>query len=185
MNERMNENLERRVNRLLDGELTDEQRADLQRELLRDPAAHRLMAQYARQDDLCRRALDSALGAGARARSTFAAGAKARPARWLASAAAAAVLLAVGLWFAHHAGPADNPPRPRAAGGVDPGPATTPRDVLGIDDWVPVRAPDTPMQRIRTFDRFPVTVYDKQRNELRIFYVDRGRARICSASKDL
>ena len=184
MNDGVNDNLERRVNRLLDGELTDEQRADLQRELLRDPAAHRLMEQYARQDDLCRRALDTALGTGVREQPASAA-AKARPARWLASVAAAAVLLAVGLWFAHHAGPEDSPPQPRVAAGTDRRPTTTGAGAFILDDSAPVPAPDAPIQRIRTIDRFPVSVYDKQRNELRIFYVDREQARFCSASMDL
>jgi anti-sigma factor RsiW len=54
---RIDDNLESRIVRSLDGELTDDQRLELDRELIRNPEAHRLRDEYAAVDRLTSAAL--------------------------------------------------------------------------------------------------------------------------------
>ncbi len=100
MARRLDEELERRIVRQLDGELSGPEREQLARELLRDPKARRRMEEYAAADSRAAEALRAAFTqAGAmslrhgqsprrRPRSTWR--------RWAVPAAAAAVLLAAG-----------------------------------------------------------------------------------------
>jgi hypothetical protein len=90
----IDEQLERQINRALDGELTPDERLELDRELLRRPEARRLMERYEQLDALAGTALQAVLGqaSGATARACTR-----RPyARtwWLIPGAVAAALLA-------------------------------------------------------------------------------------------
>jgi len=58
----MDSQLEQRISRHLDGQLTGQEQADLYRELLRDPQARQLMDDYAANDQLVTDALRAALG---------------------------------------------------------------------------------------------------------------------------
>ena len=58
----VNEQLERRMIRSLDGALTEDEELELNRELIRDPEAHRLMAEYRAVDGLAAAALDRVVG---------------------------------------------------------------------------------------------------------------------------
>lgn len=58
------ENIERLIVRKLDGELSEDEELELNRELIRDPEARRLMEEYARIDGLAAAALSEALGDG-------------------------------------------------------------------------------------------------------------------------
>lgn len=113
--------LEERIVRALDGELNAAQRAGLDRELLRDPEARRLMDEYRRIDRRAALALGAALAgrtqplrvAGIRPRAG-------RSATWrclsIALTAAAMGLLAVGVWMIVHEGlwPPGEPAGPSA-----------------------------------------------------------------------
>ncbi len=57
----VNKDIERLIVRGLDGELGDDEQLTLDRELIRNPDAHRLMEEYKRIDELSAAALDQAL----------------------------------------------------------------------------------------------------------------------------
>jgi len=100
--------LEDRIVRALDGELSASERAELDRELLRNPAARRLMDQYRRIDGQAAAALRTALGSDANVLGTASPARPPRRAtrwRWgsISLVAAAVLLLAVGIWAAVHA----------------------------------------------------------------------------------
>lgn len=57
MSRELDTQLEHRISRCLDGEMTDTEQAELYRELLRDPAAHDVLSTSARYDQLAREAL--------------------------------------------------------------------------------------------------------------------------------
>jgi hypothetical protein len=103
MESRSNEDIERMIVRQLDGELTEDEQLELNRELIRDPEANSMMADYRKVDELAAAAIERALGDD---RSTFdpAAlpdpGASAAPRRyhrgwWMVPGSIAAALLAV------------------------------------------------------------------------------------------
>ena len=135
----VDEDLERRIVRRIDGELDRAGRERLSRELLRDPEAHRLMDEYAAADRAAGEALAAALGSeaeGAGAREQWqrlAPHLRETPGgRLRALAAAAAVLLTMASGYvAKLTWPAGGEPsgrlarrtaRPRrAAGAIEPG----------------------------------------------------------------
>ena len=100
----VNEHLERLMTRSLDGVFTEDEELELNRELVRNPEAHRLMAEYRAVDELAAAALDRAV-AGEAPKFDTATWARAVPARrgswhargwlWLAPGAIAAALLAL------------------------------------------------------------------------------------------
>lgn len=100
----VNEQLERRMIRSLDGALTEDEELELNRELIRNPEAHRLMAEYRAVDGLAAAALDRVVG-GEAPKLDGATWARAVPAKrrawqarawlWLAPGAIAAALLAL------------------------------------------------------------------------------------------
>jgi hypothetical protein len=95
--------LEDRICRALDGELSASERAELDRELLRDPEARRLMDHYRRIDRQAAAALRAAFGSDAtsplRAAGPRRPGQRAAKWRWGSiGVAAAALLVAVGIW---------------------------------------------------------------------------------------
>ncbi len=62
---RLDPQLETRISRSLDGELSSEEQASLYRELLRDPGANDVLSTSARYDQLAREALDTVLSGSA------------------------------------------------------------------------------------------------------------------------
>lgn len=60
----VDKDIERLIVRSLDGELSEDEALALNRELIRDPEAHRLMESYRRADELAAAALERAIGAG-------------------------------------------------------------------------------------------------------------------------
>ena len=120
----IDEHLERLINRALDGELNDDERLALDRELVRNPEARRLMDRCAELDDLAGDALRMRFG-GEHESAPVAAIAAGRPiqggyhrAWWLLPGAVAAALLAVFLVFAS----SESRQAPVAGGDqVDPG----------------------------------------------------------------
>ena len=111
MNRRHNDidcELERRIVRMLDGELDDEQKVELYRQVLRQPQAHRLMSDYAADDELACDALHGLLDSPAaiagpklRGGETGAVAAhRRRPVRWLAAGIAAVAVIGGGVYLA-------------------------------------------------------------------------------------
>lgn len=100
----INEQLERLINRCLDGDLSEDAQLELDRELIRNPAARAMLAEYQAMDRNAAEALGRAFGAE-RSRSTADVGpgvatpnrfARRRHAvRWLIPGAIAAALLAM------------------------------------------------------------------------------------------
>ena len=60
----VNENIERLIVRRLDGALSEDEELELNRELIRNPEAHRLLEDYRHIDALAGAALANALGDG-------------------------------------------------------------------------------------------------------------------------
>lgn len=175
--------LEVKINRLLDGELSQADRAELERQLLRDPAAHAMLRTCTALDEQCRDALDAALGQPI---PTAARQAGRRRALWAASAAAAAVLLAAVLWSVF-SGPSPSPePGPDVANIPDnPDPSSLPTIELMLDQFDPDPPSGRPVRPVRRVDRFPVGVFDAEAGQLRIFHVDREHSRIQPVWDDL
>ncbi len=175
--------LQRQILRRLDGQLSEEETALLERELIRNPSANRLLREYSELDRQCREALDVALApSGARSASPAPRPAERRPRarRWGAVAAAAAALLAGGLWAAWGVldGPgADAPTRSAALDRPNPQPhiqkevprVHPPRDRTETDAvWPPVRR----------IDRYRIDVFDEQTNQLHRLNLDHEHLRV-------
>ncbi|MGB2986808.1 MAG: hypothetical protein WBE26_13125 [Phycisphaerae bacterium] len=99
----VDKDIERLIVRELDGQLSEDEQLKLNRELIRNPEAHRMMEEYRRIDELASRALEQALGDDRMTLdpTTLPSCAERRPARrfhrgwWLAPGAVAAALLAI------------------------------------------------------------------------------------------
>jgi anti-sigma factor RsiW len=93
----MDERLERLINRQIDDELSDAERAELDRELLKDPSARQMLMDYRRLDEMSQDALRAELRLAAIGQRPT--GSVARRPRWerlwprMAMVAAAAVLI--------------------------------------------------------------------------------------------
>ncbi|MBL7220207.1 MAG: hypothetical protein ISS69_08840 [Phycisphaerae bacterium] len=154
------------INRMVDGELSEGERAVLQRRLLRDPDAHAMLRACGDLDDQCRDAIRSVLETPA--------GDQSAPSRsWALAAAtvAAAVVLGVALWsvfIGRTEVPVD------IAGNIDNPMPTTIRGVeLAVDRFDPT-PPRQPMLRpVRHVDRIPVGLFDAESGQLKIILVDR------------
>jgi len=182
--------LERRINLLLDGRLSEAEAAELEKELIRNPRANLLRQDYARGDEQVRRALDAILApsaeevcpteaAVARSAASFS--------RWPAAAAAtaaAALLLAAGAYLAWRADGTTSPTSPPklVAHGEDERPAVEPAPP---DTWQPPAEPDVPEHRVRRIDRYSVDVFDPQTQELRRLLVDQEQSQIQTVSLEL
>ena len=213
MSESTQNELERRIVRALDGELSASQRADLDRELLRNPEARSLMEAYRQIDRQTASALRAAFGPRGAALSV---GATARPTsppgtlRWMpiGLAAAAMALLAVGVGMLIYGAPwqpggAAPGPGPLAVGREGAGAAETSPAVavargarLGSHDAGPdvplmydMADPspmfDAPRRGDRIIDRRFFGVFDESKRELYLIEVDRVRTRIDTVSLDL
>jgi len=100
----MNEQLERLINRALDGELGDDARLELDRELIRNPEARRIFAEYQAMDQSAVAGLDRAFGGESKApawageelapKQTVPLARRHMSVRWLIPGAIAAALLA-------------------------------------------------------------------------------------------
>ncbi len=137
--------LERRIVRMLDGELDDEQKVELYRQVLRQPAAHRLMSDYAADDELAGDALHALLDGSGISGPTLlgrASGAvpahRRRPVRWLAAAVAAVAVLGGGVYLAQLIGDGGRQPGPAAGDG-----AVAIHNDHGADSPAPPEAPET------------------------------------------
>jgi len=121
MTEYTDEQLTSLISRHLDGDLTASEQAELDRIVLADPSAGRVLEEYRRLDAQAAAALNEAFGSpGA---GWVPVGASAGRARgWLGpvSAAAAALLLAAGVWMAVRYWPGSAPEPPDRAGPVKP-----------------------------------------------------------------
>ena len=181
MNDDSNADLEVKINRLLDDELSQADRAELERQLLRDPAAHAMLRTCTALDEQCRDALDAALGRPATAAVRQAGR---RRALWAASAAAAAVLLVAVLWSAFPARP-PGPDRDVATIPENPAPTSARTVELMLDRFDPAPPAGMSARPVRNVDRFPVGVFDAEAGQLRIFHVDREHNRIQPVWDDL
>jgi hypothetical protein len=103
---KIDEQLERMISMAIDGELSDDEQLQLDRELMRNPAARRLMETYQANEAAAGLALAAVLEPGPRAKVDFAAQRQNSGPRidWSVIvgsplSAAAALLLAVGVWL--------------------------------------------------------------------------------------
>jgi anti-sigma factor RsiW len=125
MTEPNDDNLELDITRMIDGELSESQLAELNRRLVRDPGGHRLRDAVVRTDALAAAALREAVGVGKPVRIDFVIEDIARPRRHIAGAltiaSVAAASLACGVclaWWLGLAGRGQST-TPGAATGTD------------------------------------------------------------------
>jgi len=135
MARRAGEELERRIVRWLDGELSAAEREQLTRELLRDPEARRRMEEYAAADERAAEALRAAFThtgpAGLRNWESPGRNARGTGRRWAVRAAAAVLVAAAGGYLAYLLAPGgEDGPKPGPPGvaqqdrpALDPPPA--------------------------------------------------------------
>lgn len=186
MNDESRVDLEVKITRLLDGELSSDERAELERELLLDPAAHAMLRDATALDERCRDALDAALAGGGGA--TVLARRRALRTVGAVAAAAAAAVLAVVLWSVFHDRPGPAVPGPAPEVAVDPHPPTptTGRTVeLVSDEFDPTPPPAARVTPVRRVDRFPVGLFDAESGQFRVIQVERERTQIQPAWLDL
>ena len=209
MTDGIDEELERRIVRSLDGQLSPAEQSELDRELLRNPRARRLMAEYAETDELAAEALDRALAPpDAAAAPTGALTHGRRRVDWRIAAgvaAAAAVALAAGIWSAVHfsGGQAPRGPGITAVGETASSPAAgaiVPVGLSGGASWPmplhparrqPVDAPvirpfiESPRTGARLIDREFYTFFDEVEKKAYLFQLDRIRTIMQSLERDL
>ncbi len=218
------DNLERRIGRRMDGLLDEAQTAELQRELMRDPEARAMAEAMASADAAAGEALRAAFGHGAAvadgrwarsaARCEAGNAVRGRAWRWAAvAAAAAAVVIGTGVWFAvtQRPGTVGDPAISSSIGGGSP--ATRPDETLptGLEHvawavWGPPGAADEsgvekpaamgdapaaasemegPRSRRRTVDRSIFSVYDEQEKAVYLLGVDRVKTTVHAVASDL
>ena len=205
MTEYTNEQLESLISRSLDGELTASEQAEVDRLVLADPSARRLLEEYRR---LCARA--AAALTETLAAPTAAPGVSWLPAGgargWLGplSAVAAAALLAAGAWLAVRylpgpgTAPSDKTPRidrvaaVRGTSGPAGGACGRPADAAGAEGTplmfdVPDPSPmfDRAHRGERFIDRQFFGGFDEARREFYMMELDRVRTRVDTISLDM
>jgi len=183
MTDRVDEHLEERIIRLIDGELGEAEAAELERELLRNPAAARLKQEYEQQNETVKLALEAALTAPSGAERTVAARRTMTLLRWTTAAAAAAIVLGGLLWFALPAGKTPGTPGP--IGVADSSAGSRVEQPEALDAYQPPAEPEVPVRRVRHVDRFYVDFYDEQRNEIRRVPFEREQVRIVPVAMSL
>jgi len=178
-NDESHDEIEVKINRLLDGELAGAERAELERELLCNPDAHAMLRDYTALDEQVREAMDAALAPSP---------SQAPPARralWpaVAAAVAAAAVLAVVLWstFQHRPGPPD---RNIVKTPDNPAPTTAAVELI-TDQFVPTPPAETFVRPVRRVDRFPVGLFDAESGQFRVIQVDREQTRMQPVWLDL
>lgn len=180
----IDQTMQRRIMRFLDGELPAEEREQLERDLLKDPAARQWMDEVARVD------ADSAGALQAMVAGTSAP----RASRWGFAAAAVAAglvaLLAIG-FAVRQAGMPTEDGSPVAQVQQDPpdsdDPAAElqpPADAVYHHDGWSADA-DPPEVGDRRVNRRFMGVYDEQQQKIYLLQVDRGRTMIQPAGCDL
>ena len=179
MNDESHDEIELKISRLLDGELPGPDRAELERELLCNPAAHAMLRDYTALDERVREAMDTALAP----RQVDAP--PARRALWpaAAAAAAAAAVLAVVLWSTFKPRP-DGPAPYVAKTSGNPKPTTAAVEMI-TDQFDPTPAAETFVTPVRRVDRFPVGLFDAESGQFRIIQVDREQTRMQRVWLDL
>ena len=147
----VDKDIERLVVRQLDGELTENEQLELNRELIRNPEARRLMEEYTRIDGLAVAALDEALGDDSLSFDPAALPSRGQPVTarryhrgwWLVPGAIAAALLAIVVAQFPGASTSDQPMaghRPVQPGQVMPVPYDGPprKDIMQNTGFGPV-----------------------------------------------
>jgi len=184
MNDESRVDLEVNITRLLDGELAPHERAELERDMLRQPAAHDMLRAAAALDEQCRDALGAALDA---ARGLPALPNR-RPLRAVAALAAAAAVLGIVLWSVFHerGGPIGPAPEPGfVANPNPPSPVTAPTVELVADEYDPTPPPAGRVTPVRRVDRIPVGLFDAESGRFRVIQVEREQTQIQHAWLDL
>lgn len=183
MTEPIEPELEARIVASLDGRLSSAQQAELDRHILREPAARAVMERYRDVDRRAAAALDAAVGGmhlavGARGESA---------ARWLRGGlmAAAAALLGVGLWVALQPGwtdpsrrvtVSDPTTRPPSRGLKIAAPKAATVWVHDTAEAAPMI--DVPRRGDRVIDRQYFGAFDEDKREFYLWQVDRVRTRV-------
>jgi len=214
MTELNDDNLELDVTRMLDGELSDTERDELARRLLRDPAAHRLKDATAAIDALAGGALREALGGNHNARPGGGVVDLTRPRRryWMlgavAAAAASLIFGAACLVCFGLPGTGESTPVSKAGpvvNGVEgaravaePIPAGAEeliwqvwdaqakiRSAGAADESVPLPPVPGPRDVFRQVDRQLYRVYDDQSQTVYLLGVDRVRTSVRALGEDL
>lgn len=189
--------LEARIVRCLDGELSEQERADLQRELLRNPAARRLMADSAEIDSLAAEALAAVVdrsGGDVRPRQASREAWVVRVAGGFLAAAAAVLLfiLPPGPFRPRRPSVKDTPARvargpeaPVASAGSQAAAGQDQPAAAGPHLPRRVRVPDGLRRGRRDLDRSYLGVYDEQEQRLYLFRMDRERTNVQWVAKEL
>jgi len=166
MNDESHDEIEAQITRLLDGELAEAERTELERQLLCDPEAHAMLREVRALDEQVRAALAAAL-APRRAE-----GSPGRRMSWPAVAAvAAAVVLAGVLWATLRPGP--DRPGPHVAKAPDGLKPTTAAVEMATDQFIPAPRGQRFLRPVRRIDRFPVGLFDAESGQFRIIDIDR------------
>jgi len=173
MNDDSNPDLEAKINRLLDGELDAADSDEMQRRLLRDPAAHAMLRAYKTLDRQCRDAMETVLTP----KRSDAPPGEHEGGRWgiwaAAAAVAAAVVLGVALWAVFYGPPAGPGPARDIANNTDNTLPATSRPVEFVRDrFDPMLPSEAALRPVRHVDRFPVGLFDANSGQLRVFLVD-------------
>lgn len=211
MTDEIDAELERKIVRSLDGELDAAEQAELDRELLRNSQARRVMEAHAANDALAAEAIRGLLarneGAGTvtaqqdfRAAPRAAAGLRTSRARRGALAAAAAILAALGVWTTCRLAFWQKGPAPDVVtvGGYEelPGLANTqpgshsrpsgPAERLMLFD-MPERLPllEGPHRGERIIDRRFFGIFDEEENKLYLLQLDRVQTKVRAVAADL
>lgn len=212
MNPRDQDNLELDITRMLDGELSETERAELDRRLVRDPSAHRLCDAIASADRLADDALRAAVSAssGRGGAAGLELPPRRRRERKLLLAAAAAIVLAAtvgALWYAAQGGPMIADLKRKEASNASPSRADRPAvdippgaealiwrvwDAQGgpaprgpADTAVPLPSVSGPRDVRRHYDRQLYGVYDEANQTIHLFGVDRVQTDIRARGKDM
>lgn len=183
MTDRVDEHLEEQIIRLVDGELSEAEAAELEREFLRNLAAARLKLEYEQQNETVKLALEAALTAPSGAGRTVAARRTMTLLRWTTAAAAAAIVLGGALWIAWPANETTGVPGESDVADASADPRG--KQSAALDAYQPPAEPEVPLQRVRHVDRFYVDFYDEKRNEFRRVPYEREQVRIVPVAMDL
>ncbi|MBT3200597.1 MAG: hypothetical protein HN350_11845 [Phycisphaerales bacterium] len=156
------------INRMVDDELTSDQRACVERELIRDPSANAMLRDYETLDDQCRDAIAATL-------STEPPAERREPIRsWtlvsIASAVAAAVVLGVVLWPVFTERP--NNFRTIVDAANTPAHPALRKVKLAVDQFDPAPLQPAMTNPVRNTDRVPVGLYDAESGQMKIILVD-------------
>jgi anti-sigma factor RsiW len=183
----MDERLERLINRRLDGELTDAEQVELDRWLLRDPAARQCLGEYERIDAWSKEALAEVLTPGTGRQSVSTSHGRdvrrhASSLRWLSwTVVAAAAVLAFAVLVPPATTPVPNAGSPAVHGpGLARPVSAMPVDFTLAPDQMafPARPASMgiPTERMRYRAVDVLGIYDPQKQEILLLEWDRKKA---------